>query len=112
MDSRNLALARIPITVYKEDPNQSETLSEWHEVWLATDAAEQWFLCENHGWWDEAAKKAHFAVPILSEPYKNEEEANAGFDARINTLDREGWIHKMTCVLDYRNGRIIPIKLP
>lgn len=111
MDSRKLELARIPITLYKDDPD-SQGVAEWHEVWLATNANQEWVLCENHGWWDEANKRAHFNVPILTEPFETEGQANAAFDARIRTLEGEGWIHKLTSVIDYRNGRIIHTRIP
>lgn len=111
VDHREMNLARIPITLYKDDPD-TQAIAEWHEVFLATNADEEVVLCERHGWWDEANKKPHFNVPILSEPFKTEEQANAAFDARIKTLDGEGWIHKLTTILDYRNGRIIHTRIP
>jgi hypothetical protein len=110
VDSRKLELARIPITLYKDDPD-SQGVAEWHEVWLATTVNQEWVLCENHGWWDEAKKRSHFNVPILTEPFGTEGEANAAFDARIKTLDGEGWIHKLTSIIDYRIGRIVHTRI-
>jgi hypothetical protein len=103
---REMTLDRIPVTVYKEDPAHATAPAEWHEVWTATNTAEEWVLCERHGWWDEAKRQAYFNVPILSEPFKTGNQVDDAFHARIRQLDSEGWIHKLTTTIDYREGRI------
>ena len=107
MDQPKLNKARIPITLYKEDPEQTPgpAPAEWHEVWCATNPAGEWVLCERYGWWDNANKQALFNVPILSEPFTTEKEANDAVDTRIKVLEGEGWIHKLTTRIPYRVGR-------
>jgi hypothetical protein len=97
-------MTRFPVTVYKNEP-ATTPLAEWHEIWTARNPATgEWILCERHGWWDDAIKQPHFNVPILSEPFKTEPEADAAMDARINALDSEGWIHKYTVAFDPLTG--------
>jgi len=112
MNHREMAMARIPVTLYKDDPEQTPTPAEWHEIWCARNPAGEWVLCERHGWWDNDKKQAHFNVPILSEPFKTEKEANDAVDARIKRLEGEGWIHKFTTTIDYYACRIIPHRIP
>jgi hypothetical protein len=109
---RQMAMARIPITVYKEDPEKTATPAEWHEVWVAFNAqSNEWVLCQRHGWWDEAGKQAHLDVPVLSEPFKTEPEANAAMDAEIQSLDQQGWTHRFTTVINYRTGSRTPQRI-
>jgi len=62
------------------------------------------FFVRAHGWWEAPSKQAHFNVPILGEPFKTEPEVNAAMDARIHTLESEGWIHKFTTAFDPNIG--------
>ena len=41
---------------------------------------------------NETKKKAYFAVPILSEPFKTEPEVDAAIDGQINSIGVDGWI--------------------
>jgi hypothetical protein len=105
---RQMAMARIRVTVYKEDPEKSATPAEWHEIWVAFNPqSNEWVLCQRHGWWDDANKQTHFDVPTLSAPFKTEPEANAAMDAEIQILDKQGWTHRFTTTIDYMAGRII-----
>jgi hypothetical protein len=109
---RQMAMARIPVTVYKEDP-QTATPAEWHEVWVAFNPMTgEWVLCQRHGWWDEAGKQAHFDVPVLSEPFKSTHEADKAMDAEIQTLEQQGWTHKFTTVINYRTGSMTSQRIP
>lgn len=103
---------RFPITIYKEDPEQTR-LAEWHEVCYAFDAtARSFVLLDKHGWWENAKGQAHFNVQVLYEPQKSEGEANTAMDARVQWLVQEGWTHKFTTELDLSTGRLVPIRIP
>jgi hypothetical protein len=110
---RQMAMVRIPVTVYKEDPEKTATPAEWQEVWVGHNPKSgEWVLCKRHGWWEDANKQPHFDVPILSEPYRTEAAANAAMDAEIQSLHQQGWTHKFTTVINYRTGSRAPQRLP
>ena len=104
-------LLGVPTTLYKQDPEQTPT-AEWHEVGCARNPSGEWFLWERHGWWDNDNKRVHFDVPILSEPFKTESDMGVAFTARIQTLERGGWVYKFTTTFDMRAGRLIPQRIP
>jgi hypothetical protein len=101
MDEQKKLLVRgTPITVYKQEPTTA-TPAEWHEVWIAErPETGEWILCQRHGVWNEAEKKAYLDVPVLSAPFRTEEQAEAELDQQIRFLDGIGFIHKYTLVWD------------
>ena len=100
----------MPITVYRHDPEKT-AIAEWHELGGARNLAGEWFLWERHGWWDNENKKAHFGVPILSEPHKGERDLLAAIEARIKNLEKDGWSYKYTTTFDPNTGQFVPMRI-
>jgi hypothetical protein len=99
-EQKRLPMRTVPITVYKEEPT-TEGPSEWHEIWIAErPETSEWILCQRHGIWNEAEKKAYFDVPVLSAPFETEEQVQAELDEQIKFLDGIGFTHKYTLVWD------------
>lgn len=109
-DHTSFDVVGFPITMYKQDPEQTP-IAEWHELGGAR-STNVWYLWERHGWWDNANKEAHFNVPILSEPFKNEHQALAAFEKRVKDLEKEGWRHKFTTTFDPGTNRFVPQRVP
>jgi hypothetical protein len=110
-DHKKLPMRQLPVTVYKDDP-ATKPLAEWNEIWTARNPATgEFVLCLRHGWWDEENKQPHFDVPVLSEPFKTEEEADAAMERQIEGLASDGWVHQFTTAFDaaIMNGRGIKI---
>lgn len=99
-EHKKFPMRKLPVTVYRDDPFV-HPMAEWHELWTAQNpTTSEFVLCQHHGWWDEETKQAHFNVPVLSEPFKTEEAADAALDQEISSLAADGWIHQFTTVFD------------
>lgn len=101
----------MPTTKYRKDPDKA-VVAECRELSGARNFAHEWFLLEKHGRLDCENKEAHFDVPTLRVPHKNEAAILAAIAARIKTLEDDGWIYKYTTTFDPKMGRCVPLRIP
>jgi len=103
-------MSRGPITLYKKSPFD-DPFGEWHEIWCQRlpDGAK---VGNRHGWWDDQRKEPHYNVPVYSEIFQTESDADLAFDKRLAEIVAQGFTFKLGTFYDPMTGMWHPVRIP